>query len=61
MDGEDDYQAIISLDQGKKYDLYWATKIQVSISEEKPNWMNPLALIVPDSANPPDVERFLPR
>lgn len=60
MDGEDDYQAIISLDQGKKFNLYWATKIQVSDSEKKPDWMNPLALVVPDSSNPPDVERFLP-
>jgi hypothetical protein len=60
MDGEDDYQAIISLDQGKKYNLYWTTKIQVSDSEKKPDWMNPLALVVPDSSSPPDVERFLP-
>jgi hypothetical protein len=60
MDGEDDYQAIISLDYGKKYNLYWATKIQVSAGEKKPDWMNPLALVVPDSSSPPDVERFLP-
>lgn len=60
MDGEDDYQAIISLDQGEKYNLYWATKIQVSDGEKKPDWMNPLALVAPDSSNPPDVERFLP-
>ncbi len=60
MDGEDDYQAVISLDQGKKYDLFWATKIQVSEADKKPDWMNPLALVVPDSSNPPDVERYLP-
>ena len=60
MDGDDDYQAIISLDQGKKYDLYWATKIKTSHGGKKPDWMNPLALVVPNSSNPPDVERFLP-
>lgn len=60
MDGEDDYQAIISLKQATKYNLYWATQIQVSDGEKKPSWMNPLALVVPDSSNPPDVERFLP-
>ncbi len=60
MDGEDDYQAIVSLKQGKQYDLYWATKIQVSKGEKKPDWMNPLAIVVPDSSSPPDVERYLP-
>jgi hypothetical protein len=60
MDGADDYEAVVSIEQAKKYNLFWATNIQVANPSEKPEWMNPLALVVPDSQRPPEIERFLP-
>ena len=55
----DDYQGLLSFSDIHRYDLHLATKIKVSLSSSKPDWLNPLLVIVPDSKNPPFEERFL--
>jgi len=55
----DDYQGLLSLSDIHRYDLHLATKIKVSLGSSKPDWLNPLLVIVPDSKNPPFEERFL--
>jgi len=55
----DDYQGILSLPDIHRYDLHLATKIKVSLGYSKPDWLNPLLVLVPDGENPPFEERFL--
>ena len=55
----DDYQGLLSFSDIHRYDLHLATKIKVSLSSSKPDWLNPLLVIVPDGENPPFKERFL--
>jgi hypothetical protein len=53
----DDYQGILPISDALKYDLQLATKIELSSS--KPDWLNPLLVVVPDGKEPPFEERFL--
>lgn len=53
----DDYQGILSLDDVYQYDLRLATRIE--ISSAKPDWLNPLLILVPDGKRPPFQERFM--
>ena len=55
----DDYQGLLSLSDIHRYDLHLATKIKVSLGSSKPDWLNPLLVLVPDGKNPPFEERFL--
>ena len=55
----DDYQGLLSFSDIHRYDLHLATKIKVSLGSSKPDWLNPLLVIVPDSKDPPFEERFL--
>ena len=55
----DDYQGILSLSDILRYDLHLATKIKIRFGSIKPDWLNPLLVIVPDGKNPPFEERFL--
>jgi len=55
----DDYQGLLSLSDIHRYDLHLATKLKVSIGSSKPDWLNPLLVLVPDGKNPPFEERFL--
>jgi len=55
----DDYQGLLSLSDILRYDLHLATKIKVKLGSSKPDWLNPLLVIVPDGKNPPFEERFL--
>ena len=55
----DDYQGLLSLSDIHRYDLHLATKIKVSLGFSKPDWLNPLLVLVPDGENPPFEERYL--
>ena len=55
----DDYQGLLSLSDILRYDLHLATKIKVKLGSSRPDWLNPLLVIVPDGKNPPFEERFL--
>ena len=55
----DDYQGLLSLSDIHRYDLHLATKIKVSLGSSKPDWLNPLLVLVPNGENPPFEERFL--
>ena len=55
----DDYQGLLSLSDIHRYDLHLAIKIKVRLGSSKPDWLNPLLVVVPDGKNPPFEERFL--
>ena len=55
----DDYQGIISTNDVKKYDLQLALKIELSQGSIRPDWLQPLLIVVPNHTNPPFYERFL--
>ena len=55
----DDYQGILSLNDIRRYDLRLATKIKLAFGSFKPDWLNPLLILVPDGKHPPFQERFL--
>ena len=55
----DDYQGILSLDDVYRYDLRLATKIKLASKSSKPDWLNPLLILVPDGKRPPFQERFM--
>ena len=55
----DDYQGILSLGDIHRYDLRLATKIKLAFLSFKPDWLNPLLILVPDGKHPPFQERFL--
>jgi hypothetical protein len=55
----DDYQGILSLDDVYRYDLRLATKIKLMSQNYKPDWLNPLLILVPDGKRPPFQERFM--
>ena len=55
----DDYQGIISINDVKKYDLQIALKIQLLQGAVRPDWLQPMLIVVPNHAKPPFFERFL--
>jgi hypothetical protein len=55
----DDYQGILSFDDINHYDIQVATKIKLAPGSNKPGWLNPLLIIVPDGQRPPFQERFM--
>jgi hypothetical protein len=54
----DDYQGVISINDIKKYDLQIALKIKLSQGADRPEWLQPLIIVVPNHASPPFSERF---
>jgi len=55
----DDYQGILSIADIQRYDIQLATRIAIGPEFNKPNWLNPLLVIVPDSKRAPFQERYL--
>jgi len=55
----DDYQGIISINDVKNYDLQIALKIELPQGSVRPDWLQPLLIVVPNHARPPFFERFL--
>ncbi len=55
----DDYQGILSIEDIGRYDLRLATRIEVLPEYEKPDWLHPLLVLVPDGSDAPFQERFL--
>jgi len=55
----DDYQGIISFDDIKRYDLQLAIRMNLSKDQTKPDWLQPLLIVVPNNVKPPLLERFL--
>lgn len=55
----DDYQGIVSLQDIRRYDLQLATRIEIAPQFKKPDWLNPLMIIVPDGSSAPYRERFV--
>ena len=55
----DDYQGVISFDDIKRYDLQLAIRMNLSKEQTKPDWLQPLLIVVPNNVKPPLLERFL--
>jgi len=55
----DDYQGVLSLNDINRYDLRLATNIKLGFGSHKPDWLNPLLIVVPNGKHPPFQERFL--
>ena len=55
----DDYQGVLPLQDILRYDLRLATKIKLSFGSRKPDWLNPLLILVPDGKHPPFQEQFM--
>ena len=55
----DDYQGIISFDDIKRYDLQLALRINLAKNKIRPDWLQPLLIVVPNTVKPPLLERFL--
>ncbi len=54
----DDYQGIISINDVKNYDLQLALKIELPQGSVRPDWLQPLLIVVPNHAKPQFSERF---
>ena len=59
LDCFDDYQGIVSVEDIKKYDLQLATQIELAHGSNRPDWLQPLFIVVPDGVNAPFQERFM--
>ncbi len=55
----DDYQGILSIADIERYDIQLATRISTRPEFDKPGWLNPLLVIVPDNKKAPFQERYL--
>jgi mono/diheme cytochrome c family protein len=55
----DDYQGVISIDDIWKYDLRLALELKLAENVQRPSWLNPMVVIVPDSKEAPHQERFM--
>lgn len=55
----DDYQGILSIADIERYDIQLATRIKIRTESDKPGWLNPLLVIVPDNKKAPFQERYL--
>ena len=55
----DDYQGIISIDDILEYDLRLALEMKLAPNVDRPGWLNPMLVIVPNSKEAPRQERFL--
>jgi hypothetical protein len=59
LDCFDDYQGILSIADIARYDIQLATRIEILSRFNKPDWLNPLLVIVPDNKKAPFQERYL--
>ena len=55
----DDYQGMVTIDEVYRYDLQLAIKIDFAHGSDKPSWLNPLLIVVPNNTSPPFIERYL--
>ena len=55
----DDYQGIVAVADIRKYNLQLATRLKIPEAFKKPDWLNPLMIIVPDGTSAPFQERFM--
>jgi len=55
----DDYQGIISIDDILEYDLRLALEIKLAANVNRPGWLNPMVVIVPNPKEAPRQERFM--
>lgn len=55
----DDYQGIISIDDILEFDLRLALEMKLAPNVKRPDWLNPMVVIVPDTKDAPHQERFM--
>lgn len=60
LNGFDDYQGILSIEDIERHHIRLATRIEIRPEFTRPGWLNPLLLIVPDDGGDvPFQERYL--
>ncbi len=59
LDCFDDYEGLITVSDIKKYDLQLAVDMKLAADSDRPKWLNPMVVIVPDGVVAPKVERFM--
>ncbi len=55
----DDYQGIISIDDILEYDLRLALEMKLVSNVKRPDWLNPMVVVVPGAKEAPRQERFM--
>ena len=59
LECNDDYEGIISIDDILKYDIRLAVEMKLAEDQQRPDWLNPMVVIVPDHKEVPHQERFM--
>ena len=59
LECHDDYQGLLSIDDILQYDLRLALEMELEPGTERPGWLHPMIVIVPDHSKAPRQERFM--
>lgn len=59
LECHDDYQGLLSLSDILKFDLMLALEMKLAPEVDRPAWLNPMVVIVPDGRGAPRKERFM--
>ena len=59
LECHDDYQGLLSLSDILKFDLMLALEMKLPTGVDRPAWLNPMVVIVPDGRGAPRKERFM--
>ena len=59
LDCVDDYQGLLSLADVRRFGLELATRILLAPDSERPGWLHPLLILVPEGSPAPFQERYM--
>jgi len=59
LECRDDYQGLVSIDDILQYDLRLGLNMKLAEGTERPAWLEPMVVIVPDGKEAPRLERFM--
>ena len=59
LECHDDYQGLLSLSDILQFDLRLALEMKLTQGVDRPAWLNPMVVIVPDGRGAPRKERFM--
>lgn len=59
LDCFDDYEGLLPVDDIRRYDLQLALELEIDSRFPKPDWLNPMMVVVPDGSGAPNRERYM--
>lgn len=59
LDCYDDYEGLLTVSDIRQYDLQLAVGMKLAAGADRPDWLKPMVVIVPDGVIAPKVERFM--